>query len=74
MTPRLRGTRGKVIGNKNCSEDCKAENVFNGDPLTSYQCAWRERGWVGLDFGKPTNIAYFRYLPRNDDNLVEKSY
>ncbi|MCL2329299.1 MAG: hypothetical protein FWC39_12410, partial [Bacteroidetes bacterium] len=30
------------------------------------------RGWVGLDFGKPVNIANFRFLPRNDDNFIKE--
>ena len=63
---------GKVIGNTHCDSGWEAENVFDGNPLTSYQCAWGEIGWVGLDFGKPTNIAYFRYLPRNDDNFIKE--
>ena len=64
---------GKVIGNKNSPEGWEAENVFDGDPLTSYQCVWGETGWVGLDFGKPMNIACFRYLPRNDDNFIKEN-
>ena len=63
---------GIVIGNKNCPEGWEVENVFDGDPLTSYQCVWGERGWVGLDFGKPVNIASFRFLPRNDDNFIKE--
>ena len=63
---------GKVIGNKNCPQGWEVENVFDGDPLTSYQCVWGEVGWVGLDFGKPTLIAHFRYLPRNDDNFIKE--
>lgn len=64
---------GKVIGNMHCDEGWEAENVFDGDPLTSYQCVWGETGWVGLDFGKPINIARFRYLPRNDDNFIKEN-
>jgi len=63
---------GKVIGNRHCDAGWEPENVFDGDPLTSYQCVWGERGWVGLDFGKPVNLAYFRYLPRNDDNFIKE--
>jgi len=63
---------GKVIGNKHCDAGWEAENAFDGDPLTSYQCVWGEQGWVGLDFGKPVSIAYFRYLPRNDDNFIKE--
>jgi len=63
---------GKVIGNKHCDAGWEAENAFDGDPLTSYQCGEGEQGWVGLDFGKPMNIAYFRYLPRNDDNFIKE--
>jgi len=63
---------GKIIGNKHCEAGWEVENVFDGDPLTSYECKVGERGWVGLDFGKPVNIAYFRYLPRNDDNFIKE--
>jgi len=63
---------GKVIGNKHCDAGWEAENVFDGDPLTSYQCVWGEVGWVGLDFGKPTVIDHFRFLPRNDDNFIKE--
>ncbi|MCL1936869.1 MAG: discoidin domain-containing protein [Candidatus Azobacteroides sp.] len=63
---------GRVIGNKHCSAGWEAGNAFDGDPLTSYQCESGEQGWVGLDFGKPVNIAYFRYLPRNDDNFIKE--
>jgi hypothetical protein len=68
------GTRllGSVIGNKNSPSGWEAENVFDGDPLTSYLCVWNEIGWVGLDFGKPVNITSFRYLPRNDDNFIKE--
>jgi len=62
---------GKVVGNNHCDAGWEAENAFDGDPLTSYQCVWGEQGWVGLDFGKPATIAYFRYLPRNDDNFIK---
>ena len=63
---------GKVIGNKRCDAGWEAENAFDGDPLTSYQCVWGEQGRVGMDFGKQTKISYFRYLPRNDDNFIKE--
>jgi len=63
---------GTVIGNKHCDAGWEAENAFDGDPLTSYQCVWGEQGWVGLDFGKPIIVSYFRYLPRNDDNFIKE--
>jgi len=63
---------GKVMGNRNTLRGWEVENVFDGNPLTSYLCNWGETGWAGLDFGKPVNIAYFRYLPRNDDNFIKE--
>ena len=63
---------GKVLGDRNSPRGWEVENVFDGDPLTSYQCDWNDYGWVGLDFGKPINIDYFRYLPRNDDNFIKE--
>lgn len=62
----------KVIGNMHCDAGWEAANAFDGDPLTSYQCVWGEIGWVGMEFGKPVNITYFRYLPRNDDNFIKE--
>jgi hypothetical protein len=63
---------GSITGNLHCPAGWEAEKVFDNDPLTSYKCEWGEQGWVGLDFGKPVNIAYFRYLPRNDDNFIKE--
>jgi len=64
---------GNIIGQKNCEQGWEAENVFDGNPLTAYRCEWYETDyWIGLDFGKPTNISYFRYLPRNDDNFIKE--
>jgi len=63
---------GKVLGDRNSPRGWEVENVFDGDPLTSYQCDWNDQGWAGLDFGKPMNLAYFRYLPRNDDNFIKE--
>ena len=63
---------GEVIGNRNCPKGWEPESAFDGDPLTAYQSEWNERGCVGLDFGKPVNIASFRYLPRNDDNFIKE--
>ena len=62
---------GKVIGNRYSTVGWEVENVFDGDPLTSYKCDWGAC-WAGLDFGKPKNIAGFRYLPRNDDNFIKE--
>lgn len=46
------------------------ENAFDGDGLTYYETQSDSRGWIGMDFGAPVQIDYFRYLPRNDDNNV----
>jgi len=63
---------GNVIGNRRCPQGWEPENVFDGDPLTSYKCEWYQTCWAGLDFGKPEQIASFRYLPRNDDNFIKE--
>ncbi|MDR2148135.1 MAG: hypothetical protein LBE91_16950 [Tannerella sp.] len=63
---------GMLTGNLHCPEGWEAKNAFDGDPLTSYMCEWGEEGLIGLDFGKPVNIDYFRYLPRNDDNFIRE--
>ncbi len=64
---------GNIIGQKNCEKGWEAENVFDGNSLTAYKCEWYETDcWIGLDFGKPTNISHFRYLSRNDDNFIKE--
>ncbi len=63
---------GEVIGNKSCPQGWEAANAFDSDPLTAYQSEWNVQGCIGLDFGKPANIAYFRFLPRNDDNFIKE--
>lgn len=63
---------GKLIGNLNCPEESKAENAFDGNPLTTYVCHWGEQGCVGLDFGQAMEISSLRFLPRNDDNFIKE--
>lgn len=63
---------GELIGNLNCPDDSKAENAFDGNPLTTYNCNWGEQGCVGLDLGQETLISAFRFLPRNDDNFIKE--
>lgn len=63
---------GELIGNLNCPNVSKAENVFDDDPLTTYICNLGEQGCVGLDFGKEVFISSFRFLPRNDDNFIKE--
>ena len=61
--------QGKIIASE---EDPEAKNAFDGDPLTSYESRMSRTGCVGIDFGKPMNLSYFRYLPRNDDNFIKE--
>lgn len=65
---------GEIIGTDGSWEDDPAwsrENLFDGNPLTSY-CAPRHNGcWVGMDFGKPIKISRIIYTPRADGNMVE---
>lgn len=65
---------GKIIGTEGSWENnpqWSRENLFDGDPLTSY-CAPSHTGcWVGLDFGKPTKVSKLRYTPRGDGNMIE---
>lgn len=65
---------GKIIGTEGSWENdpqWSRENLFDGDPLTSY-CAPEHTGcWVGLDMGQPVKVSKLRYVPRGDGNMIE---
>lgn len=50
----------------------RMEMAFDGDPLTCYASANLNNAWVGLDFGKKTEINKIRFAPRGDDNSVRE--
>ena len=50
----------------------RMEMAFDGDPLTCYVSANLNNAWVGLDFGKKTEINKIRFAPRGDDNSVRE--
>ncbi len=63
---------GAILTNPECPaiDGFGPENVFDGDGLTYYETHSESDGWIGMDFGEPVIVDYFRYLPRNDDNNV----
>ena len=65
--------QGRIIGypaplSHNPMEDY--HRVFDGDYYTSFDSALPSNGWVGLDFGKPQQIAEIVYVPRNKDDFI----
>lgn len=65
--------KGIVIGtDKPTTEETVRENAFDGNVLTYFEALLPHGAWVGIDFGKPMSIAKIRYIPRNDDNFVQK--
>lgn len=65
-----RSVKGDIKGSTECTEKHPLKNVADGDALTYYETTAADGGWVGFDFGKPTQIGYVRILPRNDDNFI----
>jgi hypothetical protein len=64
---------GEIIGTSgSCYDEVWHEKhvVFDGDPLTYYDAAEHTGAWVGLDFGKPVEIAKISYTPRADGNDI----
>ena len=62
------GTPGSFGGKKKAS----GKEVFDGDPLTSFDAPLDSGAWVGADFGHPVDIARIRYLGRGDGNAIEE--
>jgi hypothetical protein len=61
---------GRIIGTQGISSDNMKEVAFDGDPLTLFNSAEPNGGWVGLDFGKPIKIDKISYTPRGDGNDI----
>lgn len=67
--------KGKIIGTANGEDgDEKRDyyNVFDGDPLTSFNYYLPTGGWAGLDLGRPRQIKKIIFTPRNRDNYIRK--
>ncbi len=64
---------GEIIGTQNfSSEEYSTKNAFDGDVLTYVDAIEPHHAWLGLKFDIPQQIAKIRYIPRNDDNFVQK--
>lgn len=44
--------------------------LFDDDNVTFIELKQNTGEWIGIDFGKPIAVDYFRFLPRNDDNAI----
>lgn len=67
--------QGKVIGTsngKNGDGKHDYQNVYDGDPYTSFDYYQPTGGWAGLDLGRPYPIRKIIFTPRNRDNFVRK--
>ena len=55
-----------------CSNATSAEasKAFDGDRLTNFETTVENDNWVGMDFGKPTEISYIRIVSRSDENDI----
>lgn len=62
--------KGTIIGTEGESW-ARKENVFDGDILTGFGANSPDGNWVGLQLSRPTAIAKFRYIGRNDGNCIE---
>lgn len=47
------------------------ENVFDGDPYTSFHYEQPDDGWVGLALDTPTLIKSIVFTPRNRKNFIQ---
>ena len=64
---------GEILGTQNFSaEEYSTKNAFDGDVLTYVDAIEPHHAWLGLKFDNPQQIAKIRYIPRNDDNFVQK--
>lgn len=64
---------GRMIGTSGSYGDDPMrtlDKAFDGNPLTFFQSKSARNTWVGMDFGKKTEIRKIRYLPRTDDNTI----
>lgn len=66
---------GRIIGyagNDGYADLHGYDNVFDGDPYTSFHCKESEGGWAGIDLEYPRMIDKIVYVPRNRDNFVRQ--
>ena len=73
LAPDGRQLSGKAIGTSGSYQGDAAHDymsALDGNPETSFDYRLGYGGWVGLDFGKPEDIGWLVYTPRNRDNHV----
>ena len=63
---------GKPIADELLQEDADIGNINDGNVLSYYDIGNIKNVWVGLDFGRPVDIATLSFSPRTDDNEVSK--
>lgn len=52
----------------------KAMKPFDKVKLSYYESKHQRNVWTGADMGKPVSVDEIRFMPRNDDNHVEKGH
>ena len=66
--------RGEIIGTSGSHRDPRIhgkEAAFDGDFLTFFYAPIPTGAWVGMDFGKPVDIARIVCFMRSDGNYIE---
>ena len=65
---------GNIIGTEGSWDNNGADKtkVFDGDLLTFFDGPVASGGWVGLEFEHKERIKTIKYLPKNDDNHINK--
>lgn len=46
------------------------QRAFDNDWLTNFETESADGAWVGMDFGRPVEVASVRMVPRSDDNDI----
>lgn len=64
--------QGKPIADEFLQDDADIGNINDGNVLSYYDIGNIKNVWVGLDFGRPVDIATLSFSPRTDDNEVSR--
>jgi hypothetical protein len=68
LTGRVIGTDGSWENDTTRTRDA----VFDGNPLTFFDCKNPDGGWAGIDFGSLQSIQAIRFIARTDVNIIVK--
>ena len=60
---------GRGIANPEAGQDA-IDRAYDGNLLSNFEINQPNGNWIGMDMGKPVNVAYASVSPRSDDNDV----